>query len=88
MSLLQLLEVFVSDEPPPGAGIVITPFLSLRNAGEKSFWGAIDQISKLDLPPAASQYWRTKLLRQRNGYRIRGFGRGVWTKPMRSTIPD
>jgi len=49
MSVRQLFEIFVSDTPPPKPGIVITPFLSLRNAGTDSFWWAIDRISELDL---------------------------------------
>ena len=81
LSLRELLDIFVSEEPAGRPGFVITPFLDFRNGGVKGFWESIDQITHANMGECANEIWRSKLNRLEKADRIKGHY--AWSKPTR-----
>jgi len=80
LSLRELMEFVISDEPHAKPGFLLTPLVDFRNVRLKSFWATVKRLAELDLGDRCNQEWRRRLERLKQAQRIHGGERYSWSK--------
>jgi len=81
LSLRDLMELVISDNPHPKPGFLLTPLVDFRNVRLKTFWETVERLTELDLGERCNQEWRRRLERLRQASRLHGGQRYSWSKP-------
>ncbi len=81
LSLRDLMELVISDNPHPKPGFLLTPLVDFRNVRLKTFWETAERLTELDLGERCNQEWRRRLERLRQASRLHGGQRYSWSKP-------
>jgi len=81
LSLRELMDLVISDEPHPKPGFLLTPLVDFRNVRLKTFWETVRRLTELDLGDRCNQEWRRRLERLRQASRLHGGQRYSWSKP-------
>lgn len=80
ISLLELMELAISDKQHPKPGFLLTPLLEVRCVGVEGFWSLVGRLTQVDLGEACNREWRRRLTRLQGCSRIAG-RETYWSKP-------
>ena len=80
ITLLDLMELAISDKPHPKPGFLLTPLLHLRCVGVEGFWSMVGRLTQADLGESCNREWSRRLARLKDCARIAG-RETYWSKP-------
>jgi len=74
VSLREIFDLIISEQPDPRPGYLIVPLLDFRHFGRKGLFTLIDQVTELDLGERCTALWQQKYALLRAAHRLCGRG--------------